>query len=69
MEKVVNYYDSLKIKFLKIFANLPEKIKSEDIIVVVEDRPYTWNAAAIEVKNNTKTGEKIIKTLKDIKIL
>ena len=61
--------ETLKTKFLKIYANLPEKIKSEDIISVVEDRPYTWNAAAIEIKNETKIGEKIINMMKEINII
>ena len=53
----------LKAKFLKIFANLPDTIRSEDLVAVVDDKPYTWNSAAIEVKNETPTGIKILSKL------
>lgn len=56
-------------KFLKIFANIPDKIRSEDVIAVVDDKPYTWNNAAIEIKNNTETGKRIIKNLQKLSIL
>ena len=56
-------------KFLRIFANIPEKVRSEDIVAVVDNRPFTWNSAAIEIKNSTEMGEKIIKTMEKIGIL
>ena len=58
-----------KVKFKKIFSNLPEKIRNEDIIVVINDRPYTWNAAFLEVKNNTELGKKILKKLVELEII
>ena len=58
-----------KTRFMKIFANLPEKIRREDIIVVIEDKPYTWNAAYLEIKNNTSLGKKILIKLKETKII
>lgn len=58
-----------RVKFMKIFANLPEKIRQEDIIVVIDKKPYTWNAAYFEVSNNTKAGEKILRKLKELKII
>ncbi len=58
-----------KLKFMKIFANIPEKVRSEDIIVVVDDKPFTWNTAMIEIKNDTETGKKILKILEKIGIL
>lgn len=62
--------EELKVRFFKILANVPDKIRSEDIIVVVDEKPYTWNAAAIEVKNGTKVGQKIMRILKEeVKIL
>ena len=56
----------LRPKFLRIFANIPEKIRGEDIIAIIDDKPYTWNAAAIELKDNTEIGTKIIKILKEL---
>jgi len=57
-----------KSKFLKIFANIPESLR-EDIIAVIEEKPYTWNAAYIEIKNNTQLGKKILKSLKELEII
>ena len=62
-------YENLKIKFLKSFANLPEKIRFEDIIAVIKDQPFSWNAAAIEIKNDSETGRKILNILKKLGIL
>lgn len=61
--------DDKKAQFIRIFANIPEKIRGEDIIVVVDDKPFTWNAAMIEVKNDSKTGGKIIKVLEKMGII
>ena len=58
-----------KAKFMRIYANIPEKIRKEDVIVVIDDEPYTWNAAIIEVKNNSELGEKIIKMLEKTGII
>lgn len=58
-----------KAKFIRIFANIPEKIRGEDIIVVIDNMPYTWNAAAIEIKNDSELGKKIIKKLEQMKII
>ena len=61
--------ENKKSRFMRIFANIPEKIRGEDIIVVVVDKPFTWNAAMVEVKNSSETGEKIIKILEKLEIL
>lgn len=58
-----------RIRFMKIFNDLPEKIRSEDIVVVIDEKPYTWNVAFIEVKNNTGLGKEILKKLKSLEIL
>jgi len=61
--------DKDKIKFKKILFNLPEKIRNEDIIVVVDDKPYTWNVAYFEVNNESEIGKKILKRLKVMEII
>ena len=58
-----------RAKFMRVFAKVPEKIRNEDIIVVVDDKPFTWNNAMIEVKNDSKLGKKIIKVLEKLKII
>ena len=62
-------YLRLKTKFLKAFANLPKKIRSDDTLAMVDDQPYTWNAAAIEIKNDSETGKKIINILKGLEVI
>ena len=58
-----------RAKFMRIFANLPEKIRGEDIIVVADGKPFTWNAAMIEMRNDTELGEKIIKVLEKLGVI
>ena len=67
MEKMA--YGGLKSKFLKALAKVPEKIRDEDTIALIDEKPYTWNNASIEIKNDTKIGEKILKSLKEMKII
>jgi len=55
--------------FKKVFANLPEKIRNEDIIFVIDKKPYTWNAVFFEINNSTILGIKMFKKLKEMKII
>lgn len=61
--------DENKEKFLRIFANIPDKIRAEDIIAVVDNKPFTWHTAMIEVKNETELGHKILQILEKIGVL
>ena len=54
-----------RAKFLRIYANIPEELKS-DILVVVDKKPYTWNVCYLEVKDKTNLGQKILKALEGI---
>ena len=76
MKRVLNYVEEIdsslekeRIKFKKIFSNLPEKIRNEDIILVINKKPYTWNAVFLEINNNTLIGIEMIKKLKDLDII
>ena len=64
-----NDYLYLRTKFLKAFANLPEKVKSEEVIAVIDEQPYPWLATAIEVKSESPTGKKILKILAELGVL
>lgn len=57
-----------KVKFLQIYANLPLNQRNE-IIVVVDNEPLTWNAAKIEIENDTPKGEEILEKLAKMEIL
>lgn len=55
-------------KFLKIYANLPLNQRNE-IIVVLGDEELTWNAAKIEIANDTEKGKEILEKLSLLGIL
>jgi len=57
-----------KDKFRKIYANLPYNLR-EEIIAVVDGSPFTWNAARIEVENDTEKGKKILENIVKIGII
>lgn len=55
-------------KFLKVYANLPLNVR-EEVIDVTDDKPMTWNVAYLEIKNNTRLGQKILKKLEELEII
>ncbi|MFH0942938.1 MAG: hypothetical protein V1810_02065 [Candidatus Beckwithbacteria bacterium] len=57
-----------RIRFLKIYANLPLSARSE-IVVVVNNEPLTWNSAHLEVEQNTPVGKEILEILTKLEIL
>ncbi len=57
-----------RAKFLRVYADIPENIR-RDIITVVDKKPYTWNTAFIEIKDNTQLGNKILKILEELEII
>ncbi len=58
----------VKERFLKVYANLPEPERVQ-IIALIDDKPYSWNAAYNEISHDTKLGEKILKKLEELRIL
>ncbi len=55
-------------KFLRVYANVPEGLR-KDIIVLVDEKTYNWNTSYFEIKENTKLGEKILKALEELGVL
>lgn len=60
--------ETLREDFLKVYANIPLSLRDE-IILVFEARPLTWNVIYIEVKANTDISHKILKELKDLNLI
>jgi len=60
--------DDVSAKFLRIYADLPEELRN-DIIVVVEGKTYTWNTSYLEIKDKTPLGQNILKALKNTKLI
>lgn len=57
-----------RLKFLKIYANLPIGMRNE-IVAVVDNEPVTWNAAYLEIEQNTAKGKEILEILSNLKII
>ena len=57
-----------KARFIKLYSDLPLKVRQE-VISVVDDEPITWNAAYIEIMNETALGEKVLRNLISYDIL
>ena len=66
--KEIMVEEEKRAKFLKIYANVPDGLR-EDILVVVDNKTYTWNTSYIEIRNNTELGKKILKTLENIGVI
>lgn len=58
----------LKTKFLRIYANLPLNQRNE-IVIVIDNEPMTWNATRVEIENDTDKGKEILKKLVDLQII
>jgi hypothetical protein len=64
-----NSFEKAKVKFKKIYANLPDKVRNEDIILVLDEKVYTWNAVFFELQNNSKLGIEMLKKLEELGII
>jgi hypothetical protein len=60
---------ALKERFLKVYANLPLKVREEIVCVIGEDKPISWNVANLEVNNDTALGEEILEILEELAII
>lgn len=54
--------------FLQVYANLPQKLRDQ-IIVVIDDKPMTWNAVYIELQNETELGVRTYEKLKEMEVI
>ena len=62
--------EDLRNRFLKIYSNIPIKVREEIILDLDESRgPITWNVAYVEVKNNTALSEEILRKLDQLNII
>lgn len=51
-----------RTKFLKAYANLPLNERNQ-VIITIDNQPLTWNAAWIEIDNDTSKGKEIVEKL------
>jgi hypothetical protein len=60
--------EELKATFLKVYANLPLGVRDE-IVLVLEGEPITWNVAYIEVSTDSSASHQILTELKELEII
>lgn len=58
-----------KGQFLKVYANLPINLRNDIIYVLPEKGPITWNAAYLEIDNETELGKMILGKLDDLNFI
>lgn len=60
--------EEIRDKFFKVYANIPLGLR-DDIIVVIDDKPLTWNVVYLEVKENTDLSKNILEELKNLNLI
>lgn len=60
--------DSPATKFQQIYVNLPLNQRQE-VIVVIDNEPLSWNAAKLEIDNDTEKGKQILSLLVKLGII
>lgn len=54
--------------FLRAYSNVPLGVRNE-IILLIDKKPITWDVAYIEINKNTPTGERIISKLIELELI
>jgi len=55
-------------RFLKVYSNLPTVIKDQ-IVVVIDDSPMTWNAVYLELQQESELGKRILEKLIKMEVI
>ena len=55
-------------RFMKVYSNLPLKVR-EEIVIVIDGEPLSWNVAYNEIVHNTEKGKKIINKLIEMGVI
>ncbi len=60
----------LREKFLKIYANMPLKLRDDAILLLGDEKkPITWDVAYLEVRANTEASKEILEGLKKLDLI
>lgn len=57
-----------KDRFFKVYANLPLNVRQE-IVIVINKEPISWQVAFLEISNNTKLGKIILEKLAALEVI
>ena len=60
--------ENLRENFLKVYANIPLNLRDE-IVLVFENKPISWNVAYLEIKASTELSTKILNELRELKLI
>lgn len=60
--------DEARSKFLLAYANLPEPERVH-VIAIVDNKPYSWDAANNEISAGTELGNKILDKMRMVGII
>lgn len=60
--------DEYRAKFLNVYANLPLNVR-DDIVLVIDEQPITWNVAYLEVVSKGEKSDKILKDLIELELI
>ncbi|MFA4856044.1 MAG: hypothetical protein WC634_05695 [archaeon] len=58
----------LRSKFLKTLAKVSDSLRDE-IVAVVDDKPFDWSTANVEVRGKTKKGDQILGLMDQLGLL
>ncbi len=57
-----------KERFFKVYANIPINLRKE-IILLIDEKPISWDVAYLEIKGDTAIGQKILNSLLKLDII
>jgi hypothetical protein len=57
-----------KDRFFKVYSNLPEDVRKE-VIIVINEKPYSWNAVFTEISVETDLGGAMIEKLAKMELI
>jgi hypothetical protein len=55
-------------RFLKVYANLPARLRDQ-IVIVIDDTPMTWNAVYLELRGESELGKRILDKLIKMEVI
>ncbi len=61
-------YETLKARFIQVFANVPEPLRDE-IISVISKEPFTWRTANAEIEHDATKSKVILEQLKKLGVI
>lgn len=68
MDEIKRTIDEFKAQFYSIYSNLPLSVR-DDVVLVIDGEPITWNVAWLELRANGNKTEKIINDLVELEII